>query len=176
MRKVKLFALSLAAILAISAGAQAQSVKGVNFLNAGIGVGTFGLTGTGGLPITATFEHGFTDKITAGATVGFVKTNFYNDYHYTYYIIGAKGSYHFNELLNVQNEKLDVYGGASLFYRGYKADFKDAFGTEDYNASGGGLDIAIHAGTRYMFSGNVGAYAELGYGISPLQLGVTFKF
>lgn len=176
MRKVKLFVLALGATMALSAGANAQDVKGQNFLNAGIGIGTFGLTGTGGLPITASFEHGFTDKISAGVTGGFVRTNFYTDYHYTYYMIGVRGSYHFNELLNVSNEKLDVYGGASLFYRGFKANFKDAWGDEDYKASGGAMDFAIHAGARYMFAGNIGGYAELGYGISPLQVGVSVKF
>lgn len=176
MRKVRQFVLALAVTMAIAAGANAQDVKGQNFLNAGIGVGTFGLSGTGGLPITASFEHGVTDKISVGATAGFVKTKFYADYHYTYYIVGARGSYHFNELLKVSDEKLDVYGGASLFYRGYKANVKDIWGSEDYKSSGGAVDFAIHAGARYMFAGNIGGYAELGYGISPLQLGVSVTF
>lgn len=168
--------------LAASAGAHAQdapdfgNVKGQSFLNAGIGVGTFGLTGTGGLPITASFEHGVTDKISAGLTAGYVKTKFYTNYHYTYYMVGARGSYHFNELLNVSDEKLDVYGGLSLFYRGFKADYKDQFNDQYAKASGGGVDFALHAGARYMFAGNIGGYAELGYGISPLQLGVSVKF
>jgi hypothetical protein len=43
-----------------------SDVKGVNFFNAGIGLGSYGLSGTGGLPVTASFEHGFTKNITAG--------------------------------------------------------------------------------------------------------------
>lgn len=175
MRKSKQIMLSLAAMIIMAAGANAQEVKGTNFLNAGVGIGTFGFHGNG-IPITASFEHGFTDKISAGVTVGYARTKVNSDYRYTYYLVGARGSYHFNELLNVANEQLDIYGGASLFYRGFKARYKGLYGDGDFKASGGGLDIAIHAGARYMFAGNIGGYAELGYGISPLQLGVSFTF
>ena len=48
----------------------AQDIKGVNHLNAGIGVGTFGFSGSGGIPIVASFEHGITDKIGVGAYSG----------------------------------------------------------------------------------------------------------
>lgn len=176
MKKTRLWVLSLAAMVFVTASANAQDVKGKNYLNAGIGIGTFGFYGDGGLPITASLEHGFTDKISAGATVGYARTRFYTDYHYTYYLAGVRGSYHFNELLNVADEKLDVYGGASLLYRGYKANYKNFNGSDDYKASGGGVVIAIHAGARYMFAGNIGGYAELGYGISPLQVGVSVTF
>jgi hypothetical protein len=173
MKKIKLLMMALSATTFISISSEAQIAKGQNYLNAGVGLGTFGFSGTGGLPISASFEHGFTDKISAGGTFAFVKRKFIDDYHYTYYVVGARGSYHFNELLKVTNEKVDVYGGASLFYRGYKLNYK---GEDNYKASAGGLDIALHAGARYMFSEKVGGYAELGYGISPLQLGVSLKF
>jgi hypothetical protein len=173
MRKIKLL---IVAALAVAASANAQDVKGKNFLNAGLGIGTYGFSGTGGLPIAASFEHGFTDKISAGPMVSFVKRKFLDDYHYTYYLIGARGSYHLNEALKVKNEKMDVYGGLSLFYRGYKLNYKGEESEFGFKVSGGDIDFALHAGARYMFSPNVGGYAELGYGISPLQLGVTFQF
>jgi hypothetical protein len=176
MKKIKLIMMAFLATTLVALNADAQSVKGTRFLNAGIGLGTFGFSGTGGLPITASFEHGFTDKISAGATVAFVKRKFLSDYHYSYYIVGARGSYHLSEALKVENEKVDLYGGASLFYRGYKVKYKGSIDEGNYKASAGGLDFALHAGARYMFSDNIGGYAELGYGISPLQLGVTLKF
>lgn len=175
MRTSRLLVLSLAAMI-FSFGVNAQSVKGQNFLNAGIGVGTFSLSGTGGIPLIVSAEHGFADQVSAGVVAGFVKTRIQEDYHYSYYIVGARGSYHFNELLNVNEEGLDIYGGASLFYRGYKARYKNFNGTGDLVTSGGGIDFGIHAGARYMFAGNVGAFAELGYGISPLHLGVSVRF
>ncbi len=174
------FRLFAAALLA-GTFAQAQdipkdeSVKGKNYINAGIGLGTFGFTGTGGLPITASFEHGFSDKISAGLSVGLVSTKYSSYWKYNYFVVGARGSYHFNELLNVNNDKVDVYGGATLFYRGYSVKYT---GPDDWygKSSSGGLDFAIHAGGRYYFAENFGAFAELGWGISPLQLGLTLKF
>ena len=177
MKKIHFFALAFfVAATLLTTAANAQNVKGTNYLNAGIGLGTFGLSGTGGLHITASFEHGFTDKISAGGYVGFVQRKFAHDWKYTYFVIGARGSYHFNELLKVENEKLDVYGGASLYYRGYKLKYGDDEISELYDTNGGTVGIALHAAARYMFKDNLGAYAELGYGVSPLQLGVTLKF
>jgi hypothetical protein len=151
-------------------------VKGVNLLNAGIGLGTYGLYGSGGLPITASFEHGFTDKISAGIGFGFVQRKYYHDWKYTYLMFQVRGSYHFNELLEIDNPKLDVYGGTGLIYRHYKLKYDEGGTIYDYKSSGGSVTIDLHAGGRYMFNDHLGAYAEVGYGISPLQLGVSFKF
>jgi len=153
-------------------------VKAVNFFNAGIGLGSYGLSGTGGVPVTASFEHGFTKNITAGLGLGFIQKKYASDWKYTYLLFGARGSYHFYEALKITSPKLDVYGGAGLFYRHFSFKYKDATGDGDfnYNSSGGDLDFELHAGARYLFGTSVGAYAELGYGISPLQLGLTFKF
>lgn len=173
-----LMCLTVVAVLLVStAQAQEQSVKGRSFLNAGIGLGTFGFTGSGGLPITASFEHGITDDISAGVYLGMVRTSYADYWKYRYTVIGVRGSYHFNEVLNVANPKLDVYGGASLYYRGYKVKWENSSEpSDDYKTSGGTVGLALHAAGRYMFANNIGVYAELGYGISPLQLGVTFKF
>ena len=166
-----------ASVFATSVKAQdtKESVKGKNFVNAGVGIGTFGFNGSGGLPITASFEHGFTDQISAGVYVGVVSRKWYDDVRYNYKVIGVRGSYHFNELLKVANPKLDVYGGASIYYRGYTVKY-DVPGEGKEKASSGGVSFALHAAARYMFSKNIGGFAELGWGVSPLQLGATFVF
>lgn len=155
-------------------------VKGNNFLNAGIGLGSYGLTGTGGLPVTASFEHGFGKNISAGIEAGFVKRTFEDAWKYTYIIFGARGSYHFNQLLKINNPKVDLYSGLGLIYRHSKFTFShiDMGDGPDFSSEGsaGTVDFELHAGGRYFFSKNFGAYAELGYGISPLQLGLTLKF
>lgn len=157
-----------------------QNVKGLNVLNAGIGLGSYGLSGTGGLPITASFEHGFSKNISAGATFGFIQKKFADDWKYTYLLFGARGSYHLNEAFKIANPKLDVYAGAGLFYRRYSFKYTSSIGDDhdDFNlkASGGEVDFQLHAGGRYLFNNSLGAFAELGYGISPLQLGLTLKF
>lgn len=156
-----------------------EDVKGMNFLNAGIGLGSYGLSGTGGLPITASFEHGFTKNISAGVQLGFIQKSYFDYWKYTYLMFGARGSYHFNEALNISNPKVDVYGGAGLIYRHYSVKYNGE-GTEpgDYygKASSGDITIDLHAGGRYLFNDHIGAFAELGYGISPLQLGLSVKF
>ena len=156
-----------------------NDVKGVNLLNAGVGLGSYGLSGTGGMPLTASFEHGFSKNISAGATLGFIQKKYAFDWKYTYLLFGARGSYHLGEALKVSNPKLDVYAGAGLFYRRYSVKYTDGsfeHSEFDLNASGGDIDFQLHAGGRYLFNNSVGAFAELGYGISPLQVGVTLKF
>ncbi|MFC0771604.1 outer membrane beta-barrel protein [Terrimonas alba] len=159
---------------AATTSANAQSVKGKNYVNAGIGIGTYGLHGTGGLPITASYEHGFTDQISAGLYLGYVGRKYADDWKYSYRIIGVRGSYHFNELLKITEPKLDVYGGVAVFHRGFTLKYEA--GGEKYKATDGDISVGIHAAARYMFADNIGAYAEIGYGLSPLQLGVSFVF
>jgi hypothetical protein len=166
-----------ASVFASSVKAQetTESVKGKNFVNAGIGIGTFGFNGTGGLPVVASFEHGFTDKISAGLYVGMVQRKWYDDVKYNYKVIGVRGSYHFNEELKIKNPKLDVYGGASIYYRGYTAKYENLSGGKE-KVTSGGISFALHAAARYMVSKNVGVFGELGWGVSPLQIGASFVF
>ena len=65
-------------------------VKGTNVLNAGIGLGSYGLSGTGGIPFTASFEHGFSKNISAGATAGLIQKSFASDWKYTYILFWRK--------------------------------------------------------------------------------------
>lgn len=184
MKKTTLLTALLVLVLSFHNKAQAQTanftdVKGLNLLNAGIGLGTYGLSGTGGLPLVASFEHGITSNIGVGVEASFIQKNFGAGWKYTYLVFGARGSYHFNEALNVSNPNLDVYGGAGLLYRHFSFNGKDYYSGEpsyDYSSSGGDLTIDLHAGARYLFSERVGGFAEVGYGISPLKLGVSFKF
>ena len=157
-------------------GPKFDDVTGVNLLNAGIGLGTYGLYGTGGLPLAASFEHGFSKNISAGLEAGLVQRKFADGWKYSYFIIGARASYHFNEVLNVANPKLDVYGGAGLLYRHFKVKYSGEWDELYGKASSGDVTLDLHAGGRYMFNNNVGGYAEVGYGISPLKLGITLKF
>jgi hypothetical protein len=186
MKKKVLLAATLLASLFVQTNVFAQDskgftdVKGMNVLNAGIGLGSYGLSGTGGLPLTASFEHGFSKNISAGATVGLIQKKFAFDWKYTYLLFGARGSYHLNEAFKIANPKVDVYAGAGLFYRRYSFKYTGATGEDhddfNFSASGGDIDFELHAGGRYLFNNRVGAFAELGYGISPLQIGVTLKF
>ena len=104
---------SLIAIIALCilthSNSQAQSYKmGDNLLNVGIGVGVYSY---GGLPIGASFEHGFTEQISAGGFIDYLSwKNSYSSYNYSWRFIyfGARGSYHLNELLNLNDDKFQT--------------------------------------------------------------------
>jgi hypothetical protein len=158
------------------ASAQARYDKGDVLVNAGIGLGYYF---AGGVPLLLSAEFAVNDVFTVGPYLGYTsyKYNYgfggYN-FKYTFFDLGVRGSYHFNELFEIQNEKVDVYGGAFLGFliSSYSGDGFSGTYDDPYS---GGLRLGIHAGARYFFSQKVAGYAELGYGIAPLSLGLTFK-
>lgn len=145
-------------------------------------------------PISASYEYGITDKISVGGYLGYTSTGW--DYTYTtndltkagfpkvdatstttysYTIFGVRGSYHF-----ATSDKLDPYAGAMLGYNVASVSWT----TNDPNT--GGINIApvaasavafsAHLGARYFFTDNIGAFAEIGYGVAIANLGLTLKF
>lgn len=160
------------------ASGQARYDKGDFLLNAGIGLGYYY---AGGVPLLVSGEWAVNDVFTVGPYLGYTSYSYrygffgsnYN-YRYTFFDLGVRGSYHFSELFEIRDEKIDVYGGAFLGFvvSNYSGD--DFSGYDDPYA--GGLRLGIHVGARYFFSEKVAGYGELGYGIAPLSLGVTFKF
>jgi hypothetical protein len=142
--------------------------KGTKFINLGVGLGGYGgiVYGGGSVALAGSFEAGVAKNITVGGIASFRSFSGIG----SYYSIGARGSYHVNELLNLSDEKLDLYGGLGLVYSGFS--YKDTY-LSGY--SYGGVDLTLHLGGRYFFSNNLGGFAEVGYGIAPLQVGVTFK-
>jgi hypothetical protein len=156
-----------------TANAQTRSVKGNNYVSAGIGIGTFGFNGTGGLPVVIGYDRGITDQISVGAYLGMVRTKYADDYKYKYTIFCVRGSYHFSELLEIGNPQIDVYGGVSINLRNYTLKYE--WSGHNEKLTGSTIGVGIHAGGRYFFTDKFGAYAELGYGISPLQLGAVLK-
>jgi hypothetical protein len=90
---------------------------------------------------------------------------------YTTFIIGARGTYHFVDLV----DKLDLYGGVVL---GAKIVNDKAYGDYSgvYSVNGSGAVYDLFAGARYYFTDNLGVMGELGYGIAWLKFGVSLKF
>ncbi len=174
MSKIFYSCLAVAALCIFThTNANAQYQKGDNLLNLGIGLGVLNY---GGLPIGASFEHGFTKDISAGGSFDYLSwSDSYFGSKYTWRIMyfAARGSYHFNELLSLDNEKLDVYGGAGLGFQTFSSG--DNFGT-GYGGYSNRVFLNLHAGARYYFSNNFGGFAELGYGVSTLKLGLALKF
>ncbi|MFS4448383.1 hypothetical protein [Maribacter sp. 2307UL18-2] len=153
-----------------------EFVKGTNVINAGIGLGgTFGsyATTSQSLGLSASFERGIWEipgpgVISLGGFLGY-KSYEYDFFggsdRWTYTIVGVRGAYHFNGL-NV--EKLDVYGGVMLSYN--ILSFSGTSGDFGSRPSATGF-----VGGRWFFSDSFAAFAEAGYGVAYLTLGVSFR-
>jgi hypothetical protein len=160
-----------------SARASVRSSSGHRkFLNAGIGLAAYT---AGGFPIGASFEVEVKDNVSVGGFLDYARYG-YSDYgyrwNYTFVYLGARASYHAGELLGVTNPKFDPYAGISLGYRASRYGNNDGYYGSYYNPYGSSVFFGAHLGARYLFSDKVGGFAEVGYGVAALKLGVTAIF
>jgi hypothetical protein len=162
---------------------------GDKIVNLGLGIGrTFN---TGGYyassfpPISISFEQGILDNVIdekgsigVGGLLGYTSykwdwTGYGSNYgwKYTDIIIAARGAFHYALV-----DKLDTYTGLLLGYRiANSKSFGDIPAYGNYSASSGGVMAAWFAGGRYYFTDKFAGMAEIGYGLSYLTLGVSFK-
>ncbi len=156
--------------------------QGSKFVNVGIGlISPYAYSGSSmGLPpISGSFEYGITDKIGVGAIVGFTTSSLsYFGYkaNFSYIIVGGRGAYHF-----LEHDKIDLYAGLMLGYNISSTSYTDNAGNSytpilGPGFGGSGVAFGIFGGVRYMFAKKVGGFAELGYSISWITIGATFKF
>jgi opacity protein-like surface antigen len=148
-------------------------------------------------PIASSYEYMITDKIGIGAgfnyasasatwtqedqnfnfSTGAVTTNIY-EYTWKLTVIQFLGraNYHFP----IKNDKLDLYGGLGLGFTNFGTSWESTdpdFDKNSYNISlSSPFGYSLNLGARYFFTNNIGAYAELGYGISYFNAGLAFKF
>lgn len=183
MKKLIFVAIALAASTTLYAQ---QFQKGTNLLGVGIGLGSSlgGFTyGSQAPAISLQYERGIWDiggpgVISLGGYAG-RKSFKYSGDGYTqkwgYTIIGVRSAYHYN---GIKSDKFDVYAGLMLSYNILNYSYKDNDGN---NVSGAGsygsaAGFTAFIGGRYFFTQKVAAFAELGYGVSYLTLGIAFKF
>lgn len=174
--KTKVFFVIVALSALISTNSYAQYnpySDGSNLVTVGVGFSSWGI------PVFARYELPVADNITVGGTVSFqTYGETYASYKYKHTITGlnARGSYHFNELLNAPDD-WDFYAGASLGYYIWKTKYDGAGTMYDYTGTGsGGFSIGGHAGARYFVNDNIAINLELGGGsvLAGGTLGVTF--
>ena len=157
--------------------------KGNKVLNLGIGLGgrwSGSYMKTSVPPISASLEFGVKDGVLEKGSIGVGPYLAYASHKWEYsgygwkvtdIIIGARGSFHY-PLVN----KLDTYTGLLL---GYDISTESEFGNAtgyDFGSSYGGFSYAWFVGGRYFFSDSFAAMAELGVGITYLNLGIALKF
>jgi len=110
------------------------------------------------------------------------KNGYNSSYYYknswTNYMIAARGAYH-PDILN--SEKAELYFGLLIGLRIQTYNYETNNPDPDaniYRISNGSVYPAysLFIGGRYYFTQNIGLFAELGYGISYLTGGLSFKF
>ncbi|QEC42906.1 hypothetical protein [Pseudobacter ginsenosidimutans] len=176
MKKLSVLLFALFVSLVVSAQNGAYS-KGDKLLNVGIGLNSYY---SGGIPFGASFEYGVTEDISVGINADYLSHKyggFGYDWKFTALYFGARANYHFNTLLNINNEKVDVYAGVGLGYRSFKWKDSDYDGEGLKSSYGSGVYFGILAGGKYYFTENIGGFLELGAtGSTNVRLGVAFKF
>jgi opacity protein-like surface antigen len=190
----RIITIALLSIFTFSANAQFFE-KDINYVNAGYGLGIgygrllnayqayegYKFSGFG--PVAISYERGITDNIGLGVSIGYssyggrwLQTGYDYKYRWTTLSIMARGAYHFN----VRNRQFDPYAGVGIGFLKYSYKWESnepGFNEAAYNVDfGTPLAYQIFVGARYMFSDNFGAYAELGYGISVANAGITLAF
>jgi opacity protein-like surface antigen len=169
VKKVFLFA-GLFLIFMSAANAQDIFRKGTQFVNAGLGLGSY-------IPVEVSYERSILDglikgengAIGVGAYLGYYGDTEY-DWRYNHYVLGARGAFHYQFI-----PKLDTYGGLMLGYNIASVKWVGD-GESTGTASASAFGYALFVGGRYFFKPNLGVYSEIGYGIAYLSAGVTLKF
>lgn len=166
------------AVITVVAFGQSHQAGDKN-LNVGIGIGSRFATGDISIPpVGVSYEVGIKDNISIGGYLGYSASK--NEvsvvgstwaWKYTYIIVGARGAYH----LDIDNDKIDPYGGLLLGYNIASVKWDGSGNDPGTAASAGGFTYSLFVGSRYAFTEKLGAFAELGYGISWLQLGLNLK-
>ncbi len=172
----------LATFLTVKSSHAQESFKlGDNVVNASIGLGGFaGSYGSTSLPpISVGLDHGIADNFSVGGLVGIARSSWdYPGYSfsYTYIVLGARGTYHFGDLLKqaLKGAPLDPYVGVTL---GYNIVSASSSGTLAAGASASGSYLLFGAdlGARYWFTPKLAGQLELGYGVGVISLGIAYK-
>ncbi|TJZ62894.1 hypothetical protein FAZ15_00885 [Sphingobacterium olei] len=170
MTQIKNIAFITLACILYATNSHAQSFKKEDkTLDVGVGIG-----GGLGIPIGLNYQQGVSDRISVGAYTAFAteKESFgsYGNWRYTYILVAARGAYH----IKTNSEKFDPYGGLILGYNIASVKW-DGATDEPISSSAGGFLVGGYIGSKYWLSNKLGAFAEIGYGASILNLGLTLR-
>lgn len=147
-----------------TAQAQGNEVfsKGDQVINLGVGIGTYRT-----LPMTASYEICIVDGIAKKGSIGIGGVAGFRAYlgrttMSSSLIFGVKAAFHYNFV-----ENLDTYAGLLTAYSYY---------TTSSIVNPSVFVPGVFVGARYYVKPKFAFFAEAGYGISTLNVGVAFKF
>lgn len=132
---------------------------------------------------SATYEQGITDSfgpgtLSVGGLLGY-KHYYYNFPRTTYkaswtdLLLMARVAYHYNLTSNPQ---IDTYAGLTIGGRLNSYSNNNSALREAYKDEGLHLATGIFLGGRYFLTDHLGVFAEAGYDMTYLKLGLTGKF
>jgi len=161
-----------------SAFAQGEAFNaGDRVINAGVGVGNYISYHNGSnklFPIAASFEYGVANLFDGIGAIGIGGYAAYTSFNYNDlgrnvtigdFLVGPRAMFHYQFLV-----KLDTYVGAMVGY-----DVR-SFPKLNSSVPGSKFCYAYFLGVRYYVTNDFAFYGEVGYGVSPLQLGIAYKF
>jgi hypothetical protein len=113
------------------------------------------------------FHYSYDDYVTAEGPNSGAK------YSWLTFIFAVRSAYHYG--WNVRG--LDTYGGMSLGMRmlSFHATYYDPLTNGHYNPNSVYPFVGVFLGTSYFFTPAIGVNAEVGYNITPIQIGMIFK-
>jgi hypothetical protein len=197
MKKISIAFIIIPALL-LNVGAQETGNRNAYFkdsktISAGLNFGYWNYgygTRTGfSLPFKGSFEYGIHEYFGLGGFIGYASWHYDDfwggtDYKYTvsFLSIGVLGSLHYAPLLNehldmgIDLKEIDLYfslllGIENQFFNS-NYEYANRFYDDDTEPFFGPV-----IGVKYMFSPNLGAYFETGYGLyGAFGLGVSYVF
>lgn len=132
-------------------------------------------------PFHGKFEYGITDKIGIGVSLNYVSSeirwtdgNAIVGYDYSALAVNARINFHF-----LDHEKVDLYYGFGFGYNNARNEIFASNNNSDWeslNIPTSPVGFETTLGLRYMFVENFGAYTELGWAKSLLQIGLVGRF
>lgn len=132
-----------------------------------------GINGGMAFGVTANFDYAVHDYVSLGGFIGFntVSARYSNSYNYGRMAFGARGIFHFWQLIDdkvskdLKSDKVDFYLPLHLGYNIYTG-----------NGSGGDFNMGLAIGIRYYFNDRIGlAFETGGTELSFAKLGVAIK-
>lgn len=189
-----ILALSVCSAMAQKKSDNASSApfhKGSNTLGLGVGFGmSYSYYGSvkQSPALALIFDHGIKDglgpgNLGIGGIIGYKSAKYeysFGDYtaKWTNIIVAVRATYHLT-LLADKMPKFDPYGGVMAGVRilNWSDTYYDANPLlNTYNYGSAYAATGLFVGAKYNFSSNFGAFAELGYDVAFLKLGLHLNF
>ncbi|WKN45262.1 hypothetical protein [Tunicatimonas pelagia] len=165
-------------LAALPSFGQSAYQSGNFIINGGIGLGS-SIYGT--VSLNGSAEYFINDEVSIGGGIGYSgysRGRYFGDpLRVSVIYVGPRGSFHLSNTLGIDNSALDVYAGVFVGYGIVSVSYRNerVWGANPYYNGYSNFNYDIFGGARYLFNENLAAYGELGFGISVLQLGITFS-